>query len=183
MDYQSKKETYTIRSSISPQLIGRTLKKGGFIAAAGAFLIILGGTFLPINQLKIWGIPIFLVGMVLIAIGFLPFKKLYRVQCKPHELSYDGESFIFLERGKPLFKIPEASIQKIAYLEKNNLYGLAIWLKHPIVEKVRVLQPHFDIEAFTRDSATRFEGCDLFLPYFTQRSWQNMESVYQEGLR
>ena len=144
------------------------LRRGGWIAAAGALLILFGGTFLPLDALKIWGIPLFFGGLILISIGWLPYRELQKLERTPHRLHYDGECLYFEKGGKPLFKIPEKSVEKLAYVEKEALYGIAIWLKKPIVEKVRVLQVHFNLEGFIADSATRCEGCDLFLPYFTK---------------
>jgi len=170
MDDQSSCENITIRTAIKPELKSAALKRGGWIAAAGAVMIVLGGTMLPLAYLKIWGLPLFLAGLVLIAIGWLPYRQLQRLELKPHSLDYDGEYFLFVKDGKPLFKIPESSIAKLEYVEKEHLYGLAIWLKKPVEEKVRVLQARFNFEAFVSDSASRFQGCDLFLPYFTERS-------------
>lgn len=147
-----------------------TLKCGGWMAAIGALLIIFGGTLLPVEALNIWGMPIFFVGLVLIAIGWLPYRTLQRLELNPHELQYDGEMLLFSKRGKPLFKIPEKSIGKLAYLEKGSIYGIAIWLKRPIEEKVRVLQPGFNFSGLMKDSAAQYEGSDIFLPYFTKRS-------------
>lgn len=143
-------------------------------------MIILGGTLLPLEQLKIWGIPIFFVGIILIAIGLLPYRQLTRLQLKPHELRYDGHFLLFLKQGKPLFKIAEESVEKIEYVEKETLYGLAIRLKRPLEEKVRVLQPRFNFAAFASDSAQRFEGCDLFLPYFTKRTCEELKTRLNE---
>ena len=172
-----KREVFKIRSSIKPQLLGATLKRGSFFGAAGALLIIFGGTFLSVDQLKVWGIPIFFSGLLLIAFGLYPYRKLNRLETKPHEFHYDGETFFFLKQGKPLFKIAEKSIEKMDYVEKNELYGIAIWLRRPIEEKVLVLQAHFDFKAFASDSAKRFEGCDLFLPFFSKNTWLRLQGV------
>ncbi|MCC5832066.1 MAG: hypothetical protein JJU12_03380 [Chlamydiales bacterium] len=168
MGYQSTREKLTIRTAVKPELIRATLKRGGGIAAAGALMILLGGTLLPLPLLKIWGIPIFFGGLILIAIGWLPYRELQRLELKPNELAYDGTYFHFVKGGKPLFKIPEKSIAKLEYVEKDQLYGAAIRLKKPVEEKVVVLQRRFNFERFVSDSSSRFHGCDLFLPYFTE---------------
>lgn len=174
MDDQSTREKVTIRTAIKPELIRATLRRGGWIAAAGALMILFGGIMLPLSFLKIWGIPIFFGGLILIAIGWLPYRQLQRLEIKPNELSYDGEYFLFVKGGKPLFKIPEKSIEKLKYVEKELIYGVAIWLKKPVEEKVRVLQARFNFESFVSDSASRFQGCDLFLPYFTASALKHL---------
>jgi hypothetical protein len=170
MDHQSTREKLTIRTAIKPELIRETLRRGGWIAAIGALIIVLGGTILPLFYLKIWGIPIFFGGLILIAIGWLPYRNLQRLETKPNELEYDGAYFLYVKAGKPLFKIPEKSVAKLAYVEKETLYGMAIWLKKPVDEKIGVLQARFNYEKFVRESAGRCQGCDLFLPYFTESS-------------
>ncbi len=165
MDDQSTREKLTIRSAIKPSLKEGTLKKGGWIAAAGAIAILLGGTLLPLTYLKFWGLPIFLSGLILIAIGWLPFRRLQRLEIKPHSLEYDGEYFLFVKDGKPLFRIPKKSISMLKYVEEKDMYGVGIWLKKPIEEKVAVLQ-----KRFMNESVYQTGGCDLFLPYFTENS-------------
>lgn len=157
----------------------QTLKQGGWIAVLGALIIILGGTMIPLAYLNIWGIPLFFVGLILIAIGWLPYRKLQRLELNPHLLQYDGEMLLFLREGKPLFKIAEKSVAQLDYVEKDLLYGVAIKLKRPIEEKVRVLQPRFNFEAFAADSASKFQGCDLFLPFFTKGSVTEIKDLLE----
>lgn len=144
------------------------------LSGGGAFLLVLGGTILPLELLSLWGIPFFLIGLFFIAIGWLPYRQLTRLQLKPHEIHYDGSTLLFLKQGKPLFKIASMSIDKISYVEREHLYGIGIWLKRPIEERVKVLQPHFNFAAFVSDSMHRFEGCDLFLPFFSERSYKEL---------
>lgn len=152
----------TIRSAVKSELKQLTLKRGGWIAASGALMLLIGGTFIPLTYLKLVGIPLFFAGLVLISIGWLPYRKLQRLETKPHELQYDGQNYLFLKEGKPLFRIPETSIEQASYVENENIYGLGIWLKKPAEDKVAILQRHFTLETFA--------GCDLFLPYFTKRT-------------
>lgn len=179
MDDQPPRESFTVRSVIKPELFRLTLKRGGWIAAAGAFILVLGGTFLPLAYLKVWGVPLFFAGLILIAIGWLPYRRLQRLEVNPNLLQYDGEFLIFAREGKPLFKIPEKSIAKFEYVEKEALYGAAIWLKKPVEDKVRILQSRFNLEAFIVDSASRF-SCDLFLPYFTKMSIQEIKDLLEQ---
>lgn len=159
-------EKIIFRTAIKTDLIRQTLKRGGPLALLGALVIISGGTFLPLSALKIWGIPLFFLALILISIGWLPYRKLQRLQIKPNTLEYDGEYLVYSQNGKGLFKIPIASIEKIDTLETNSLYGLRIWLKRPIPDKIRVLQRGFDYPNFLNTSENKF-GCDLFFPYFT----------------
>ena len=160
------------RSSIRSEWLNLTLKKGGFMSGAGALIIIFSGTFLPLSLLKIGGVPIFFMSLICIAKGWLPYRKLTSLQLKPHEIHYDGHFLVFLRGGKPLLKIAEASIQKIFYRENEKHYGIGLLLKRPIVDKVKVLQPHF--------KPNSVEECDLFFPYFSERSFHELETARQE---
>jgi len=153
-----------------------TLKRGTVLGGSGAFLILMGGTLMPLEFLSLWGIPFFLVGLFFISIGLLPYRKLARLQLTPHEIHYDGKCLVFHKQGKPLFQVFLPSIDKISYLEREHLYGVGIWLKKPIGEKVKVLQSHFNFSAFIADSMHRFEGCDLFLPFFTERTFKELRA-------
>ena len=124
------------------------------------------------------GHPFFLLGIFFISIGLLPYRKLARLQLKPHEIHFDGACLIFHKQGKPLFKLFALSIEKISYLEREHLYGVGIWLKKPVEEKVKVLQSHFNFAAFIADSMHRFEGCDLFLPFFTKRVFEELQTHF-----
>lgn len=170
MDNQQERAQCVLRSAIQTGLLNRALKKGSWLAGSGALLIILCGTFLPLSIISILGIPIFITGITLIGIGLLPYKKLCRLQLKPHEIHINATELLFLQMGKPLFKVAIRSIEKLAFLRKENIYGIGLWLKRPLEERVKVLQPHFNFAAFMADSLERFDGCDLFLPYFTDAS-------------
>lgn len=163
----------TIRSSIKPELMRFVLFRGTLIAALGMGIILVGGG-LPIKFLTFWGIPLFLAGISCIALGLFPYRRLVKLELVPHTLRYDGENYLFQKRGKPLFNIPEASIEKMIYVEKGHVYGIGIWLQRPLEKKVKVLEPKFNFVSFTMESAKRFEGCDLFLPFFSQKGLKSL---------
>ncbi|NGX61748.1 MAG: hypothetical protein K940chlam9_01237 [Chlamydiae bacterium] len=129
--------------------------------------------------MKIWGIPLFFTGLILIAIGILPYRRLTRIQLKPHEFHYDGQSLHYYEQGKPQLRIPQNSIESLSYVEKDELYGLLIKLKRPFQEKIAILNNRFDLESFLTKSAEKFPEGDLFLPYFSERSFKEAASWLQ----
>lgn len=110
----------------------------------------------------------FIISILFIAIGLYPYRRLTALENKPHILALEGGLLHFFRSGRSLFKIPVATIEHTAYIERELLYGIAIYLKRPIDTKVVVTDRRFQFEAFATDSATRVEGCDLFLPYFSQ---------------
>ncbi len=168
-------QTFKIRSSIKRELKESRLKRGGLLGGLGAVFLVTGGTIVPLAQLKIWGVPIFFLSLLFIGIGLYPYRQLCRLEVKPHSLSLIGALLLFEKSGRPLFKIPISVIDHFAYVEQEELYGIALYLKRPLENKLVVLDHRFDCEAFISDSATHFEGCDLFLPYFSQRSYEELK--------
>ncbi len=142
--------------------------RGTLLGAFGACFLVAAGTFLPASLLSFLGLPTLIISALLIGLGLIPYRKLSRLETCPHEIMIDGNTFLFFAKGKPLLNIPTALIEKIEYVEKDDLYGLGIQLKSGI-QKVKVLQRSFDIDAFVSDARSRF-SCDLFLPYFTERT-------------
>lgn len=167
------KQAIKIKSSIKTGLIKESLKRRGPFAALGALLIITAGASMGVDLLKIWGLPIFIFGICLIGYGLFPYKKLTQLQYRPHEIWYDGHYYWFLKQGKPLLKIPKDAIAKSCFMEKNKLYGWAIWLEPLPDEKVVVFQKKFNFSEFREDSQAKFE-CDIFLPFFTENSIKDL---------
>ncbi len=166
--------TFKIRSCITRELKGHTVRKGGLIGGFGATSLLLGTLFLP----KSWSPVIFLVSLVFIVIGLYPYRRLTLLESKPHTLAIEGALLHFSRSGKSLFKIPLSTIEQTQYVEKDHLYGVTIKLKRPIENKVVVTDQRFKFDAFATDSATRFEGCDLFLPYFSKRAHQELKDQF-----
>ncbi len=155
-------------SSIKPKLMKKTLMRGTLLGSAGVLVILGGGTMLPIAQLEFWGLPILLAGLLLIAVGLVPQRKLAKLEINPHEIHFDGERVLFLQNADTVFDLPFSGIEKIDYLENKQLYGWGLRLKKPIENTL------------TKKGATfitqHFEGYDLFLPYFTKRSLAELHS-------
>lgn len=161
---------FKIRSSIKPELFRITLKKGSLLAGAGALMLLLGGTLLPLSYLKIWGGPLFFIALGLIALGLIPYRKLTQLQLSPHTLQREGDFLIYARKGKPLLKIPYEKVARMEYVEKEELYGIALWIKQTR-EKIKILDERFDLEGFLYESKQKF-GSDLFFPYFTEESFK-----------
>jgi hypothetical protein len=169
-----------LRSTVKPELLRHKLFQGTFIGGAGALVILIEGTTFPRELLKIWGLPIMILGFLLISIGLLPYRRLTRLETKPHELTIDEHSVIFSRWGKPLLKIPLKSIEKSEYLERAHLYGLGIHLKQPVSKKIAILQPGFNISSFIAKSTTDF-GCPFFFPYFSKHSCHELEELLTDN--
>lgn len=167
------KEVFTIRTSISPGLMRKTLFKGFFTGMLGIISLLYAGVFLPVDVLRVWGLPIFLFGIGLIIIGLLPYRRIARIESKPSTLTVDNlEALEFSSGGKLKFSLPLEIVSKIAYLASPKNYGLGIWLKDHALEKVIFFEPSFKVR-------TDY-GADIFLPYFSQRSTNELNDWIQE---
>src|ERR1700722_11997007 len=125
----------------------KMLLRGTFLGGMGAFLLLLTGTLLPTSLLTFLGLPTLIISSLLIGLGLFPYRTLSRLETRPHELSTDGNTLFFAKSGRLLFKISLTSIEKMEYLEKGDLYGVAIHLKRVCCDKVVVVQRSFALEA------------------------------------
>ncbi len=165
-----------LRSSINSSLKRYVLLRGTFLAFLGMALIAYCGAFLAPETLHIWGLPAFLIGLALITVGLLPYRRLTQLELKPHEIILDDTSSLkFFSKGRPLFSLPFADIAKMEYIDEKYRYGIGLWLKKPFPEKILIHDSHFDMKAFQTRSQKK-AGCDIFLPYFTKRSFEAVVS-------
>jgi hypothetical protein len=163
-----------IRSSIKSSLLRLILIRGTIIAGVGALFIFLAAAFLTVTLLNTWGFLILCLAVSLIGIGMIPYRKLTRLEKKPYEIiAEDNSKLHFKILGNPAFMIPCVSIQNMKYLEKGNIYGIAIFLKRPLTEKILINEQNFDMRKFQKNSQKKY-ACDLFLPYFSQRSFNEL---------
>jgi hypothetical protein len=164
----SQKKAIKIRSSIRPELKKTLLFRGTILGGVGALLVLFGG-ILPFEALKQWGTILFITGILFIGIGFYPFRKISKLEAIPDELHFDGETLIYFQKGKPLLEIPYPCIKDMVYCEDSGLYGVIIHLKKPLTQKMRILQKSFNPDFFLNKLKIKLDG-DLFFPYFTERS-------------
>jgi hypothetical protein len=164
-----------LRSSIRSSLMRFVLFRGTLIAALGGTLLLYGAIALPENTLRLWGLPILLIAGGLMTIGMLPYRKLTQLEKNPYEIiAPDEKSIHFAKNGKALFIIPVESVERTAFLDRGDMYGIRIWLKRPIPQKMIVQDPKFNMEKFQKDSLKKF-NCDLFLPYFSAHSYASLK--------
>ena len=153
-----------VRSIIKPVLKRRKLWLGSLLSFSGSIILIFSALFLSPSFLTYWGIPIFCIGIGLIALGLIPYKTLTKLELHPHEIHYDEDMMIFFLNGKKAFFLPRVNIDRIENIEDPIEYGLKIYLKHPMPEKIGLFDPHFNLQKFQRNSR-RLHQCDLWFPY------------------
>lgn len=158
------------RSSIHSPLLQKTLMRGSLLAGIGAFLL-LAGTFLSPASLKIWGPLIFFTGLGLIGWGLIPYRRLKRLETEPHEIHLSNNQLLFCWRKKPVFTIQLDGIEKAVFISSGDVYGIGLSLVNASLRYVQVYDGKFDIARFQQQSIKKY-GCDLFLPYFSERTFR-----------
>lgn len=148
--------------------------RGTLIAGVGGGLFLGGGLYLTPETLSVWGLPLFVVAMGLMAFGLIPYRRLCRLEVNPYEAVPSDEGITFYAQKKKRFTIPRASIERMAFCEKGRAYGIGVWLKQPLPEKVVVHEKGPVLHSYRKWARKRF-GCDLFLPYFTKRGLAQLE--------
>jgi hypothetical protein len=171
-----KTDTINLFSSIKPSLMKKTLFKGTFIAFLGMIPMFYSTLYLPPSILSYWGILIFFVGLGMIALGMLPYRRLTFLENHPNKLSLiNNEGMIYFQKEKKTFTIPFSAVEKMVYVEEGSFYGISICLKQTPHEKIIVHNPSFDMNRYQKYSRKWYQ-CDLFIPYFTKRSYDQIAS-------
>lgn len=151
------------RSVVTPGLKKQILGRGTLIAGLGMLILLFAGGFLPLQELKLWGFPLFLLGGGLIVAGLLPYKRLSRLEMNPYELCVGTNNTIdLLIARKKLMTIPVSNIKDVVFIENEAVYGLGIRLNQTDGTKMRVHDPKYRPKSISGQS-------DLFLPYFSKR--------------
>lgn len=169
----------TLRSSIKASLKKQTIIRGTILGGLGISLWLFGAIALPENTLNFWGWPILLIGGILIVIGLLPYRRLSRLENRPHEIVVtDLEELYCSMHGTPFFKIALENIEEMAYLDDENRYGIGLWIKLPKNKYIEVLYPSLVLETYLKDCQKHY-FCDVFLPFFSKRSFEELEEIYK----
>ena len=163
-----------LRSQITPALKRSKALVGTVLASIGMTTLLFGSLFLSVEKLSLWGLPIFVLGFGFISWGLVPYRKINKLEVHPHEIVIkDDKSIRIYLRGKGAFTLPINSIDKIGYKDSDINYGIGIWLRQPVPEKIIVHDRTFNMPQYQLDSKKKF-GCDLFLPYFSKSSFEEM---------
>lgn len=167
-----------LKSIIKPSLKKVALLRGTILGILGIALWLYGGIFLSTNSLTIWGWPIFIVGLLLITWGLLPYRKLTRLENNPNEIIVTDLEELYFKQGTPVFKIALENIEEMAYVDNNSHYGIGLWIKKPQTKNILVLHPTLDLKAYLKDCQNRY-FCDVFLPNFSKRSFKELEELFK----
>ncbi len=159
-------ETMKVRSCVTPDLKKRVLFRGTLLATIGFLPILYCGTFMPVDQLKIWGLPVLLIGGAFVTVGLLPYRRLTLLEVEPYEIEVEGDIRLhFGKSGKKLLSIQRVSIECLEWVDDGKIYGIGVKLKDPLPEKIAVHDRSLDMKTFTSRPTY-----DLFFPYFSEKA-------------
>lgn len=169
-----------LSTQIDPTLKRKVLFQGASLGATGALWLLITGLFFPVSFLSKWGVVIFFSGIGLIHLGLTPYRKLNRLELAPYHVRISKETFCYKEQGRLLFSIPLHIIQHIRFTQKKRIYGIAIFLKRPLQEKILIHHSHFYLKRFHEKSLYRYQ-CDFFLPYFSKKTFDQITGIILPG--
>jgi len=172
-----KKDVLPLRSSVRPSFVKKSLFRGTSIASLGLLPLFYGALFLDTEALSLWGLPLFFLSFGMIAYGMLPFKQLIDLQQNPDQLILHADNqIVYHQKGSAALTIPLSAMEQVKYLEMRTIYGVAIWLKDAPTERIIVHSPTFNF-ARTRTRSLCQYRCDLFLPYFTRQTFNELTQM------
>lgn len=144
-------QQFSFWTTIQPSLLKRTLLQGTLLAGSGAVLLAFSSVLIPKNILETWGIFLFLIAAFLMGAGLVPYRKLQKLETNPDKISLgDDGNFYYLRSDKVLFTTSFKEIEALDWVERKNIYGISLKLKN---------------------------GKSKFLPYFSYRSFQEMQDI------
>lgn len=160
-------------SSIKSSTFKSTLFRGYRFASIGILMLLFSAVFMPLNDLKIFGPFCVVFSFFLITFGLLPYRRLKKLEICPHEIRISpDEHLLFSIKKRPTFIVALKDIENLFY--NDDPYGIAIDLKEDAI--IDVVDPRFDIHFFKMNSQKK-QGCDLFIPYFSKRAFEELNSI------
>ena len=165
-----------ITSTFKRQCVLRASLGGGL----GVMILVGAGSFLPLQFLESWGLPLFFASLGLITWSMLPYKQLVQLENKPDELWLNTKGdIVYAKKGIPTFTVPQNSLEKMFFIQKTNEYGICLSIKQHPREKVRIHNPNFDYATINHKNLRKY-GCDIFLPFFSERTFKDLQDTLNE---
>lgn len=158
-------------SSIKAPLKRQVLFRGTVLAFIGVLFLLWASIYLLPPELDTWGLVILLISSGLIIYGLLPYRKLTYLENHPNEIIMDSDASVhIIFKRKLMFSVPHFNWENFEYIEKKDMYGIGMHLELGDLEKIVIYDQRFDIVSYQKESLKNY-NCDLFLPYFTKKSY------------
>ncbi len=155
-----------INSKISSLLKKRRLLRGSLIATPGILVLLIVGSFAPLAILERFGILSFCVGIFLISLGLIPYRRLCQLELKPHYIDADASNLKVLLHQRYALDIPMQLITACEWIEKKEIYGIGLHVKTAEIPK----------------RFSRF-GYACFLPFFKRDALDKLNECLAQQCR
>jgi hypothetical protein len=168
----------TLFTSIQSDFKRRILLRASVLGGIGALLLVGGGAFIPPAQLALWGVPLVLLAIILIAGGMVPYRRLCKLELSPDRLEVTDVLLLFRKERLAL-TIPFEAIESLSFVQTSSYYGVRIGLKPHPAQKLRIHLP-LGNAALRRGGGKKGEiHWDLFLPFFSRESVLQLQTRLQ----
>ncbi len=154
----------------------KLLKKSRLYAVESWIILLIGSLSIFWMGLQNSAQLILLSPLVTVSLFFssLYIKKAYFFPSKNH-IVIQGKTFTYKSGAISVFSIPVETIRSISYQEKGLKYGLAIDLMASLSEGLLLHHPTFSVKKMQKKG--KKWGCDIFLPYFCEHTFQKIAQV------
>ena len=112
----------TIRQTTKKNLLVRGL----ILATLGSLLLFCMGTFASIGILSSLGFPTFVLSMVLIGWGLIPYRKYVKLETHPHQIYFEKTSLTFVSNRGNQITISYNDISDISFIDSKYKYGILL---------------------------------------------------------
>lgn len=163
-----------LKSSITPTLKRRTLKRGCWLAALGCSILGYGST-LSVETLSKFGALLFFTAILLIHIGMVPYAWLRKKELQYEQILLNEASLTLISNSHGIVNIPNQAIEKISFNDSKG-YGIVVQLNQQAIDK---LGASLELKKYQIYSKNR-HGCDVYFPYFTERSYKKLQACLQD---
>lgn len=139
----------TWHSKFDASLLQKALYRGVALSFFAALLLLIASLLVPPNALSLLGLPLCLFTFVVIAWGTWHYRKLKKLEHKPHRLVLEENRLDFFLYGSLSWSLPTSSLHSISYITGRN-FGVALHLNN---------------------------GEKMFLPYFSERTFHELQEA------
>lgn len=160
------------KSSITSSIKTKILFRGIILSFLGFTPLLFFGIYANTHLLKSYGLITFLFAMASISLGFVPYKKLGKLELYPYELEITDEILTLFKNKKAILSILLSEIRNIEYIKSIFFHGIGIVVDTPHINLSRL--------QLARKWKMR-KSYDIILPYFSEKAFLELKQRVVKG--
>lgn len=164
-----------LQTEITSSLRKKLFLQGTFGLILGALLGIISAFFYHISPFNY-----FLLGMVITSFcllaGWRRFQKMIQFDTHPDALIVMENGLAYKKKGEVVFILPFSLITSFTYRKNTKDYGLGVFLKHSVSEKILIKDRSFNLLHFHKMSKRKYQ-CDLFFLYVPEYEYESLKEI------